>query len=197
MTGLDRQPFFSGVRRRFGRLDMDQIEGLEALLTGFTSEPDWPLAHAAYALATTWHETDRRMQPITEYGGRRYFDKYDTGRLAKALGNTPAADGDGYLYRGRGYVQVTGKANYRRFGDRLGLDLLGHPDLALRPDVAWQILSLGMRQGLFTGRCLADYLTDRSTDYLGARRIINGQDRAREIAAYARLFEAALVEGLA
>ena len=53
------------------------------------------------------------------------------------LGNTQP--GDGYRYRGRGWIQLTGRFNYRKFGKRLGLDLEGNPDLAARPDVAAQL----------------------------------------------------------
>jgi predicted chitinase len=129
------------------------------------------------------------MQPITEYGGKSYFGKYDTGPLAKALGNTPEADGDGYLYRGRGYVQITGRANYAKAGVALGLDLVRNPDLALQPTVAAQILVRGCSEGWFTGKKLADYLPG---DYVEARRVVNGKDRADLIAGYARNYEAAL-----
>jgi hypothetical protein len=140
-------------------------------------------------LATAWHETAATMQPITEYGGRKYFDKYDTGKLAKALGNTPEADGDGYTYRGRGYVQLTGRANYAKAGLALGLDLLRNPDLALQPTVAGKILVTGCTEGWFTGKKLSDY-----ADYRNMRRVVNGTDKADAIARYAETFEAALAK---
>ena len=185
---MSRTHFFAHIRPMFGgSLDQSQVDGIEALIA---ATDGLPISHRAYLLATAKHETGDTMQPITEYGGRKYFDKYDTGKLAKALGNTPEADGDGYKYRGRGYVQITGRVNYSKAGDWLKLDLLGNPELALQPTIAAQILVRGCSNGWFTGKKLSDYLPG---DYVNARRIVNGTDRAELIAAHARAFEAALM----
>ena len=58
---------------------------------------------------------------------------------AGRIGNGDAASGDGYRYRGRGYLQLTGRANYRAFGQRLGIDLERHPERAEEPEIAWRI----------------------------------------------------------
>ena len=185
---MNRTAFYDRLRATFGgSLSQRQVDGIEVILAATAA---LPVTYRAYLLATAKHETADTMQPITEYGGRKYFDKYDTGRLAAALGNTPAADGDGYLYRGRGYVQVTGRANYRKAGLALGLDLLHNPDIALQPTVAAQILVRGCVEGWFTGKKLSDYLPG---DYRNARRVVNGTDRADLIAGYARQFENAIV----
>lgn len=185
---MSREAFYKAVRPMFGgAISQKQVDGIEALLA---ATEGLPITHRAYLLATSKHETSDTMQPITEYGGRRYFDKYDTGKLAKALGNTPEADGDGFKYRGRGYVQLTGRANYAKAGDWLKLDLLGNPYLALQPTIAAQILVRGCCNGWFTGKKLSDYLPG---DYINARRVVNGTDKADLIAGYARGFEAALV----
>lgn len=181
---------FDTIRPLFGgRMRQAQVDGVNAVQAACIG---LPVPYTAYLLATAFHETAATMQPITEYGGRRYFDKYDTGKLAAALGNTPQLDGDGFLYRGRGYVQITGRANYRKAGDALGVDLIGQPDRALEPEIAAKILVLGCCEGWFTGKKLGDYLDRPGPDYRNARRVINGTDRADTIAGYARTFARAL-----
>ena len=88
------------------------------------------------------------------------------------------------------------KRNYQKFGDLLGLDLVNDPGLALQPGTAYKVLSLGMTRGLFTGKKLADYINDEESDFVEARRIINGLDRARLIAGYAAKFERMLTDSL-
>jgi putative chitinase len=153
------------------------------------------LQWGAYMLATVKHECANTWQPITERGPRSYFEKYETGTpLGRQLGNTQP--GDGWRFRGRGYVQITGRANYARMSKLLGLgpdaDLEQDPDQALRPAIAYQIMSLGMRNGLFTGKKLGDYISSPICDYKNARRIINGVDQAARIAEYAVTIEAVL-----
>jgi hypothetical protein len=181
--------FWDAVRAIFGgRLTKGQMAGVETILA---ASEGLPISHRAYLLATAKHETADTMQPITEYGGRKYFDKYDTGKLAKALGNTPEKDGDGYLYRGRGFVQITGRANYAKASGKLDVDLIANPDAALNPTVAAKILVRGCSEGWFTGKKLSDYLPD---DFRNARRVVNGTDRADLIAGYAIEFGKALAD---
>lgn len=185
-TLTDPAAFFAAIRKAFGALSTPQVEGFNTLLTAMER---WPVSWAAYGLATAWHETARTMQPILERGGPVYFHRmYDKDgerpEVAKRLGNTQA--GDGARYAGRGYVQITGRANYERFG------IADDPDKALRPDCAAHILVEGMAKGLFTGKGLGDYLPG---DYFTARKIINALDQAEAIARHAKAFEAALTKG--
>jgi putative chitinase len=143
----------------------------------------------AYALATIKWETAHTFTPIHELGSLSYFDKYDAGTpLGQRLGNTDS--GDGFLFRGRGYVQITGRENYTHIGSLLGVDLVSNPDQALDPEIAYQIAANGMKNGWFTGRRLSQYIpTGATPDYVNARRIINGQDHAADIAAIAQSFQ--------
>jgi hypothetical protein len=180
-------------------LSQSEIDGCNAILQAMDG---LPLSWTAYALATAYHETASTMQPIREYGGPTYFTRmYDvTGarpKLAVANGNTCA--GDGPRYCGRGYVQLTWKNNYKRAGDECGVDLVANPDKAMEPAIAAKILRHGMQEGWFTGKSFSSYLpaVGRATpqQYFNARYIINGTDKAQQIAAHAKAFETALEAG--
>ncbi len=170
------EAFLAALRPLFGgSLAQTQIDGLTRILA---ASRGMAISHRAYLLATAFHETAGTLQPLREYGrgkGRRYG----------------AVDQTGKAPYGRGYVQLTWRENYVTADRKLGLGgrLAADYDLALDPDLAARILVEGMRDGWFTGRKLADYLPG---DYAGARRIVNGTDRAADIAALAQQFEIAL-----
>jgi len=89
----------------------------------------------SYFLGYVAHETlDLRylQEPWGPDAAQQRFEPPTT--LAKALGNTEPGDGKKYL--GRGIIQITGRANYKKFGDALALDLIGRPELAAYPEVA-------------------------------------------------------------
>ena len=181
---IDRKAFFSSVRKSLfsGSLTQDQVDGMEAILD------EWDIRHLsrldwlAYMLATTYHETARTMQPIREYGrgkGRKYGRK------------DPRT---GHAYYGRGFVQLTWADNYKRAGKEIGVDFYNNPDLVMELKHATKILFDGMISGWFTSKKLNHYITQTKTDFVQARRIINGMDKARTIAGYAKKFRAALKE---
>jgi predicted chitinase len=77
---------------------------------------------------------------MQELGDPRYFLRYDPRvdpAKARVLGNVKP--GDGERYKGRGFIQITGRDNYRRAGEALGLPLEDRPELAARMDVAARI----------------------------------------------------------
>lgn len=179
---IDRKAFFASVRSSFGPLKQTQVDGFVVLLDAWEKRyPSVTPAQFAYILATAWHETAKTMQPIEEYGkgrGKRYGQK------------DPKT---GQTYYGRGYVQLTWRANYKKMEDRHGIPYTSKPALAMIPENAARILFDGMIDGVFTGKKLADYTALDRVDFLGARRIVNGTDRAALIAAHAEDFLNALV----
>lgn len=183
---------YATLRSYFGSLSKDFVNGVEGMIAAFNADGKVTYPEAAYMLATAYHETSGTMQPIYEKGSKSYFDKYDTGKLASNLGNTPVKDGDGYLWRGRGFVQLTGKDNYVKASKKLNIDFVANPDLVLQLDNATKIMILGMREGWFTGNKLSNYINKSGIDYVNARRIINGTDKAEQIAKYAVKFREAL-----
>jgi predicted chitinase len=183
---FDHKSFFDGYKESFAtRLNQDQVDGIEELLNFIENDPALTdVRFAAYMMATVKHECADRWKPIEEFASGKQYE----GRLD--LGNTEP--GDGPRYKGRGYVQITGRANYRKFSQRLTVDMVGIPALALDPPTSYKVASLGMRQGLFTGKGLSDFIHGDVKDYRNARRIINGLDKADKIKGYADKLESVL-----
>lgn len=178
-----------------------EYQGCTALCAAM-AEAGWGIGWTAYGLATAYHEVAGTMQPIPERGGEAYLRRmYDIQgarpQKARELGNL--SPGDGVKFAGRGYVQLTGKANYAKAGAALGVDLVNNPALALQPDIAAAIMVQGMEHGWFTGKRLGSYIakTAQGTQpkFRECRRIINGLDKADQIADYALRFQKALVAG--
>lgn len=138
----------------------------------------------AYVLATVHHESCLGAWMREFADGTAYENRDDLGN------NQP---GDGPRYKGRGFVQLTGRSNYTKYAAILKIDLVGNPELAAEPPHAAKILAHGMANGAYTGRKLASYeKPDGSYDFVGARWIVNGQDKAEQIAAKARRYLTAL-----
>jgi putative chitinase len=177
--------FFARVREAFGPLSQNQVNGLNILLIATKA---LRVQHRAYVLATAWHETGPErsilhMTPRLEIWGPTEAQLRYEGR--EDLGNTEK--GDGKRFMGRGYVQITGRANYRRASKLVGQDLVAVPSLAMRPEIASVIIVDGMVNGWFTGKKMADY-----GSFIDMRRVVNGTDKAALIGGYAEKFEDAL-----
>lgn len=180
---IDRKVLYDLVRTDpfHSQLTKKQVDGMDTILDYWEKERHEDLRMLAYILATVFHETARTMQPIREYGRGR----------GRAYGKPDPVTKQ--VYYGRGYVQLTWAKNYKEMGKILSVPLYEHPDLALKPEIAVQILFEGMMSGRsyrgdFTGKSLEDYFTPSKTDWINARRIVNGTDQASKIAGYARKF---------
>ncbi|MFP5273679.1 DUF4231 domain-containing protein [Coleofasciculus sp.] len=113
-------------------------------------------------LATVRVETNG-FKPINEFGGPKYFTKHYEGR--RDLGNVQP--GDGAKYHGRGYIQITGRANYRTYGQKLGVDLENNPELALDPTISAKILACYFKdRGVATAAKVGDWRK--------VRKLVNG-----------------------
>jgi len=217
---MNRAAFYAALRRRasgvFGTsLSQPQVQGVEAILDE-AEKRGTSRFHLAAILAEAAHETGEKMQPVSEnlnYSAKRLTEvwprRFPTLASAKPYANNPqqlankvyggrlgnVEPNDGWLYRGRGLAQITGKANYAKFG------IAGTPDAASEMATAVRILFDGMGLGLFTGKKLADYdfLVTKSPAvpgyrYYASRSIINGDMQANgsKIEKYGKAFEAAL-----
>ena len=181
MFDINKEVFLKKYKEKFGKLNNSQVEGLSELIDNLNKDPNITnYKQACYLLATTKHETGDTYKPIKEWGLGRGLEY---GKPDKVTGKT---------YYGRGYCQCTWKTNYQKFSTILNIDLVSNPDLALEPDVAYKIISIGMVKGLFTGKKLSNYITDNICNYKEARRIINGMDCTDKIANYAISFQSIL-----
>ena len=202
--------FFNHIREKLfsGGLERTQVDGINALVLAGVQNSLTVQQHA-YVLATAYHETAKTMRPVREYR-RGEGRKYGTWRtnsygvkycLKNGSGNAVYTQEEcPHLFYGRGHVQLTWYDNYQRATRELNqnlpenehIDLVAQPSLALNNDISAKIIVLGMKQGWFTGKKLSDYINDHRTDFVSARRIVNGTDKADQIARYARIFETAL-----
>jgi len=187
---INRLFFFAQVRLSLfdGKLKQSQVDGITAILDEWeknNSKKDdrW----LAYMLSTAHHETAATMQPIEEFGkgkSRPY------GKRLK-MSRKPYTDTTNIFY-GRGFVQLTWYENYEKAGKKLSQDFINNPAKVMELANATKIMFVGMAEGWFTGRKLGDYFSATKEDWVNARRIINGLDRADWIASYAKKYYAAI-----
>lgn len=187
MNKVNRKTFYAEIKRLFnggyeGRVGKGRISGLDTIIDEWERRGDIEYDEFAYILATTLHETAYTVQPVREGGGETYLRKKKY-----------------YPYVGMGYVQLTWKYNYELASKKLGVDFVSNPELLLKPEHAVKILFEGMLEGWFTGKKLSDYMDGKQEtdaedlkEFSGARRIINGTDKAAAIAKVALVIDRAL-----
>jgi putative chitinase len=157
---LEPDAFLALYQTKRRELASRQAENLDAFIRLLSA--DESLAEAgqrAFLIAATEEET-APWALLEERGNDEHFQRYEAN---KALGNTEP--GDGYRYRGRGYFMLTGRSNYRRMGQALGLNLEQEPDLLLEPSVAYRALYAWMIEGAGRDRKPVDFLAEGNTDY--------------------------------
>ncbi|SIS71905.1 MULTISPECIES: glycoside hydrolase family 19 protein [Chryseobacterium] len=181
---INRKKFFDEYRQNLDpnrKLDQPEVNALNIFLD--FADAAWKMFTVqqwSYIFATTFHETNATFLPIKE----AYWLSEDWRK--KNLRYFP--------YYGRGYVQITWKDNYNKFSQEIGEDFVKNPDLVMLPKYAFKILIDGFKTGAFTGKKISDYINDKSKDYIGARRCINGTDKSDLIATYAATFERILTK---
>lgn len=173
--------FFNTMRGLLGPMTQEQVDNIN-LIVEVSKKHKLPLDHAAYVLATAVHESRvrpvyetfasdpeqaaRRLERIYGYKRRKYWRKDETGQRPL----------------GRGFVQLTWRDNYVKMAKAIGVpELADNYELALDPKIAAEILVVGMKDGLFTGRKMSDY-----NRFYDMRRVVNGLDQARRISNYAK-----------
>lgn len=209
---INRKFFFDHIRTELfgGKMTAAQVDGLTLLLdvweADFWNYDDRILAHN---LGTVFHETNQTMQPIREKGGRAYFiERYWKNlTIRKQLGNL--LEEDAVERSGRGFVQLTGRSNDLRatieirkqcaqivaaFQAETGqkFDLILSPAQALHPRIAVAVLYLGTIQGWFTGAKLTKFFNATTEKWVEARAVVNGTDKNKIIADFAKKFYAAI-----
>lgn len=202
----DLPTFFAAVRASVfgGKLTPGQVQGCEAILAACDRHGVTDPRHIANILAQAHHETGGQMEPVKETVMPYHKDRNPSD--AEVIRRLEAAWSKGQLtwvkkpywregWFGRGLPQLTHRDGYAKWGDILGIPLVVNPDLALDLNVSADILVLGMRDGIFTGKKLADYLNATRDDPAAARAIVNGDvpKIGPEIAAKHKAFLAALV----
>lgn len=192
---------FDILRKSFGKLSQSQVDAINFIVEAMDKDKSITYPQGAYILATTWHETATTMFPIAEYGkgkGRPYgtWQRNSKGELYSFKNGSKREvylqSEYPHLYYGRGETQNTWFDNYEKLSKVFNVDFLNNPDLLLTQEWSTPVTIYSMKSGLYTGKKLSDYINQSKKDYVNARKIINGMDKAILIAGYAETFEKAL-----
>lgn len=160
-------------------LTPEQCKSITQIVLSFQQHGDRDLRKLNYILATAQHES--KLQPIKEYRAKEGTEVFKLQERYWSSG-----------FYGRGFVQLTWFDNYKKMGTLLNIDLISNPDLALIHKNAADILVIGMMQGIFTGASLSRFINEKTEDYVNARKIVNGLDKAELIAEYCKAIKSNL-----
>lgn len=174
---INRAPFYNYIREHLfsGHLTGLQVDGIEDLLNEWELHNIADSRQLACILANIYYETNKTMQPIKEFGGEAY------------LRSKPY-----YPYFGRDLLQTTWNYNYEKVKNFSGIDVVSHPELIGQMPLAAKVAITFMLHGWYTGKKVGDYFNNDREDWYNSRRIINGIDRAKEVAEYGMEFYHAL-----
>jgi hypothetical protein len=204
---MNRELFYSAIRKSlFRKLSQSQVDGINGILEAFDQVGDGDKDTLAYALATAYHETGRKMVPVregfatTDAGARRAVNN-----LARKRGPNSAVaryaqptGPYGHVYYGRGHVQLTWIDGYKESSADAGVDLVKNPDAMLDPNISARVLIKGLIDGRWSGKRKGLSYYEGSDDFLdkqeaiAARATVNGSDKASLIAGYHKQFYDAL-----
>ncbi len=194
---INRAFFFATIKKNISgfnkRLTQTQVDGMNYKLDIWEEKySNFDDRFLAYAFATCCIETGWKMIPVQEIGGSAYFIRryWDNVKIRKQLGNLSAQDA--VNFSGKGDVQCTGRRNYKTISKLINVDLVSNPQKMLEPSIsAWSMFE-GMINGIYTTRKLSQYFNATTENWTGARAIINGKDRAKEIGDIAKEFYKAI-----
>ena len=186
---------------KFGGFLSERQKGYMELVFGLMQEYRFNRQKCASCFATNYWETGGQMLPV-----REGFAKSDAEAIRivtrlynekKIKVNYALPDKEtGLSYFGRGPIQLTWKSNYEKLSKYVGEDLVHSPEKALDPVIGAKILVIGMHLGLFTGVSLDDVSEPITSapNFENDRAVVNGKDRAKEIAKVADVFYEALAD---
>lgn len=193
---------YDGVRPIFGgKLTQIRVENIGTIVAAFEKHADGDPRKLAYMLATTYHETATRMEPVieTRQAGEAKNPSVDTaiarlesswkrGRMPWVKSAYWRKDKNGRSWLGRGFPQCTHYPNYDTAEDLTGIPFTQDPDLMLIAENAAPAMVMMMMRGSYTGKKLGDYFSATLTDPKNARRVINGTESAVTVAGYYQKF---------
>lgn len=191
-SSLDNPTFFNQLRTSLRtRFDDEQVQAIKLLLAEADRHGVTDKNQMAYILGTCWHESGFKSVPE---------------RRSKKIGSQLWKWQQRYFpqgWYGRGFSQLTWRKNYLKFSPIVGVDLVANPDAVLKPEIGAKILVFGMVNGTFVSAGLYSptklsryFAPNKTPDWIGARRIVNGTFMAEDVAAKSVRILSAIVASL-